>query len=415
MEVPQALIDEINRYISDSPRTVLPYAEIYQAFSDRFFGTRISNRYALQGALKKYGCPFILRKDYVTKDRDMSMTEEFNRFVESRGEVYKSDIFEEFTAFSDTNIMFLLNRCPEIISLDNGRYMHASCLSCSESERVKMAAYLKNACYPVPVSARSLLNEFTLRFTDFMLQNRIDTPGKLFGILQYLFKNEFHFSRPYVSLEDTGAITRRDVVLHLLDGCNSMEIDDLMQMCEENGTLIQGSSSLIGMVQPEYLRIDESTLMRRDLTGLTEEAVEEAVQNIQEVVEGNNGYCAAKNITDYSWYPDIQVEWNPFVLESVAALAGNALSLLRLPSTAADIPLTVFTGEQYADDDLNSLIVKVLCEEHRREPFSTQSEILRWLQEQGLCNAKLPDFLTKEGYLFTDENGRLRMEEYGKG
>lgn len=414
-EAPQALIDGINQYIENSPRTVLPYAEIYQAFSDRFFGTRISNRYALQGALKKYGCPFILRKDYVTKDRSMSMTEEFNRFVKSKGEVYKSEIFEEFTAFSDANIMFLLNRCPEIISLDNGHYMHASCLSCSEGERVKMAAYLKNACYPIPVSTRSLLNDFTLHFTNFMSRNHIDTPGKLFGILQYLFKDQFHFSRPYVSLEDMGVITRRGVILRLLDDCESIEINDLLQMCEENGTLIHSATDLIQMVQPDFLRISENILIRRDLTGLTEEVIEEAVQNIQEAVRGNNGYFAAKNITDYSWYPLIQVEWNPFVLESVAALAGNALPTLRIPSSLADAPpLTIFTGEQYADDDLNSLIVKVLSEEHRKEPFRTQSEVLRWLQEQGLCNAKLPDFLTKEGYLFIDENGRLQVTEYGK-
>lgn len=412
--VSESLMEEVNRYIEESPRTVLPYAEIYQDLSERFLGTPISNRYRLQGALRKYGCPFVLRKDYVTKDRDMSMTEEFDRFVKARGEVYKADIFEEFSAFSDAHITFLMNRCPEIIALGDGRYMHASHLRCSDSERVKMETYLKKICDPVPVSARSLLNDFTLRFTDFMSRNNVDAPGKLFGILQYLFRDTFYFSRPYIALEDTGKITRREALLRLLDGCDSIEISDAMQICAENGTLIQGPSDLVRIAQPDFLRVDETTLMRRDLTGLTDDVLESAVQNIQEAVDGNNGYCAAKNITDYGWYPSIRVEWNPFVLESVAALSGDALHVLYVPSTATDTPTAVFVGEQYAEDDLNAVIVKVLSEEHRREAFTSQGEVLQWLREQGLCNIKLPEFLERDGYLFSDENGKFQVREYGQ-
>ena len=412
--VSESLMEEVNRYIEESPRTVLPYAEIYQDLSERFLGTPISNRYRLQGALRKYGCPFVLRKDYVTKNRDMSMTEEFDRFVKARGEVYKADIFEEFSAFSDAHITFLMNRCPEIIALGDGRYMHASHLRCSDNERVKMETYLKKICDPVPISARSLLNDFTLRFTDFMSRNNVDAPGKLFGILQYLFRDTFHFSRPYIALEDTGKITRREALLRLLDGCDSIEISDAMQICAENGTLIHSSTDLVRIAQPDYLRISQTMLMRRDLTGLTDEVLESAVQYIQEAVDGNDGYCAARNITDYSWYPSIRVEWNPFVLESVAVLSGDALHILYVPSTATDTPLGVFVGEQYAEDDLNAVIVKVLSEEHRREAFTSQGEVLQWLREQGLCNIKLPEFLERDGYLFSDENGTFQVREYGQ-
>ena len=414
VEAPQSLMDEINQYIQDSPRTVLSYAEIYHALSDRFVGTKITNRYFLQGALKKYGCPFILRKNYVTKDQDVDLTEEFSRFVEERGDVYRADILEEFSAFTDANLGVLVNRCPEVITLDTCHYMHASRLYYTEEDRTQIGALLQDACHPVPISARSLLSDFTRRFPDFMTRNRIDSQGKLFGILQYLFRDKFHFSRPYIALEDMGNITRRDVVLRLLDTYDTVAIPDLVRMCKQKGTPFQSAIDLAVLIQPEFIRINETMLLRRHLTGLSDEVVMQAAQNIQESVRENNGYCAARNITDYRWYPPIQVEWNPFVLESVDTLAGDALPSLRVFSSVVDVPLTVFIGEEYAEEDMNSLTVKLLAARHREKPFASQGEVLRWLQEQGLCNVKLPDFLERDGYLVTDEYGRLQVREHAE-
>ena len=315
VEAPQSLMDEINQYIQDSPRTVLSYAEIYHALSDRFVGTKITNRYFLQGALKKYGCPFILRKNYVTKDQDVDLTEEFSRFVEERGDVYRADILEEFSAFTDANLGVLVNRCPDVITLDT---------------------------------------------------------------------------------------------------YDTVAIPDLVRMCKQKGTPFQSAIDLAVLIQPEFIRINETMLLRRHLTGLSDEVVMQAAQNIQESVRENNGYCAARNITDYRWYPPIQVEWNPFVLESVDTLAGDALPSLRVFSSVVDVPLTVFIGEQYAEEDMNSLTVKLLAARHREKPFASQGEVLRWLQEQGLCNVKLPDFLERDGYLVTDEYGRLQVREHAE-
>ena len=103
------------------------------------------------------------------------------------------------------------------------------------------------------------------------------------------------------------------------------------------------------------------------------------------------------------------MEWNPFLLESVDTLAGDALPSLRVFSSAVDVPLTVFIGEQYAEEDMNSLTGRLLAARHRERPFVGQEDILHWMQEQGLCNVKLPDFLEKDGYLVLDEDGYVQQ------
>ena len=52
--VDPSVIDTINDYIEASPRSLIPYGELFDALKEKFDGTQITNRFLLQGALKKY-------------------------------------------------------------------------------------------------------------------------------------------------------------------------------------------------------------------------------------------------------------------------------------------------------------------------------------------------------------------------
>ena len=248
------------------------------------------------------------------------------------------------------------------------------------------------------------------KFIDFISRNKIEKYEKLFAILQYMFKSDFYFSRPYIALENTGEITNRNVILQHLKDVESIEIDDLKNICEEYGIHYMAGSALIESLQPDFIRIDENTLMRIENIGITDEIISSVIENVQNAIDRNGGYQSAKNFSDYGWLPHLSVSWNAFILESVVNLADDSIHILRINTSSTYIPTAIFVDERYEEDDLNSFLLKVLKAEHENDPFSSTNEILQWLQEQGLCNIKLPDFLTSEGHITFDENNKLIIQ-----
>lgn len=410
INVDKKIIDEVNDYIENSPRVVLTYAELFDTFSERFSGTQINNKYCLQGVLKLLGCPFVMRKDYITKESDANLDSEFEHFVEQSGRVHKSVLLEEFNGLSDINIGFFCQRLSTIVVLDGGYYMHSSQLNISEDDYDEQRKFLLTACSDTPASTRLLYNEFMMRFSDFMIRNNIESQGNLFGVLQYMFRKEFFFSRPYISLTNDLELTHRGVLLQHLSGIDSIEIEDLTDICDKNGIHFLSVRTLIESIKPDFIRVGKTMLMRKELAGVDDDSVLDTAQQIKEIMHVRGGYCASKNIDDFSWFPELNVPWNAYLLESVSALAGDLLTVLRINTSTIYTPIDVYIGDEFVDEDTNSLIVRLLLKEGQLEPFTSKEDVFLWLQEQGLCNAKLPSFLETEGHLFYDESGKLKVQ-----
>lgn len=67
LDVAPEIMEAINAYIEASPRAEIMYAEIFDALQKKLAGTPITNRYLLQGALKKYGCKYSTTRDFVRR------------------------------------------------------------------------------------------------------------------------------------------------------------------------------------------------------------------------------------------------------------------------------------------------------------------------------------------------------------
>lgn len=410
INVEKEIIDEVIDYIKNSPRAALTYTELFNTFSKRFMGTQINNKYCLQGVLRLSDCPFVLRKDYVTKEPDKNLALEFERFVEQNGRVHKSNLLEEFNGLSEVNLAFFCQRLSTIVVLDGGYYMHASQLNLCDADYEQQRNFLSAACSEAPISARLLFKEYKVHFMDFMTRNHIETHSNLFGILQYMFRKDFFFSRPYISLTNEHRLTHHHVLLQHLTHVNSIQIADLIDICQRNGISFVSSRTLMTSIEPDFVRIGKATLMRKEFVGIDDDSVLDTVLQINELVRANKGYCASKNIHDFSCFPKLNIPWNVYLLESIASLAGDLLTVLRMITTNIYIPIDIYLGDEFIAEDMDSLIIKVLQRENQLEPFASKEEVFHWLREQGLCNVKLPSFLETKGHLIYDDSGTLHIQ-----
>lgn len=395
--LPPEVIERVKDFIENSDRTAIFYKEIFEALKDSFVGTQITNHYFLQGAIKFYELPYMLRKDYLTKSSGIDMGTEFTSFVAERGEVSSREIKENFISFIDQNINFMLLRCTEVIRVGDGIFIHASRLNLQEEDFEQIKEFLNQNC-STPVSSRILFNLFFEHFLDFMTRNKIQNHRKLFGILHYMFRDDFNFSRPYVSKTDIRSLNNKKFLLRFLENIEKIEVEKLISICVENGLRYGARTYLIELLHPDFVRVDEFNLMRPESIGVTDEIIAAVVEIIQSAIEQNGGWKAAQTFEDYEGLPPLKIPWNSFLLESVVSLADDTICSLKTPSTSVDFSSTVFLSEEFSDDDLQSFVIKILTAEHRKKPFHSEDEIFNWLREQGLCNKKLPKFL--EGRAF---------------
>lgn len=405
--VDKCLFDEVNAYMENSSKNVFTYAELFDAHKHIFEGTQVVNRFILQGVLKLYGCKYSMTRDYVTKETGRSLTDELEGFAKEMGIFHKADFFAAFPAMSDGNLAMLVGRSTSVFSIDNGMYMHSSMLNLCDSDYDEIRQYLDEVCSTAPVNSRYLFDEFSYRFVDFMLRNEINGHTKLFGILYFMFKKEYNFSRPYISKGET-ELTNRAVILHHLAEVETIAIEELINLCVENGINYYSSGILIRTVSPDYIRVDENLLMRKDLTGITEDVILETTMQVAERVEVD-GYCASSTFNDFLFFPSINISWTPYLVEGIINLTNNMLNIVLIPTTTYSTLTHVYVGERYAGDDYQTFLLKVVDEAYSKDFFATKTEMREWLSERGLINySNLPNFLEGTQYYYTDEKGLLR-------
>lgn len=144
--VDPSVIDTINDYIEASPRSLIPYGELFDALKEKFDGTQITNRFLLQGALKKYGCRFSTGRDFVRKTKSVTFVDELESFVSDRGIVHKSEIFAEFTSLGEAGLGQVVSRSANVFSIDNGYYIHAEQFDIQPEDYEMLRGYLSEAC-----------------------------------------------------------------------------------------------------------------------------------------------------------------------------------------------------------------------------------------------------------------------------
>ena len=235
------VITEINDYIKSSSRNVITFMELYDAMKDVLKGTAITNRFALQGALSLYGCDYNIGRDFVTKNEKLTIADELEGFIRKHGKVTKDDLRAAFSGLTDANFALMLQRCPEVICLNDGEYMHSDCLQITEEERNEILLFLQGFLTSDPVRDKLVLRKFRVDYSGFLKKNNIHFAAELFGVLAYLYDDEFFFHRPYIATADfeRGA-TGRKLSADKIDATNRSieeELDDILVNNDNTGEI----------------------------------------------------------------------------------------------------------------------------------------------------------------------------------
>lgn len=429
VNIPIDLLNKIERFFLKSGRTSMSFHELYDEFKEELLRkANITNRYLLQGIFNYYfGDKYYSYRDGITTDPGFKIAGEIEAFIEANSPVTTNELKKEFSGITDAMLIQNIQRLPSILLLDNGTYIHAAELNIIGQDylvRNILSSYTKDHA----VAASKLFDRLFETHADFLQRNNIHSPNTLFGVLQFMFADEFVFSRPYIGSLNTGDISKRSILLTLLNDKETVKIEELKFLCEEHHISFQQTSQMLFVLQDEYLQIDEDTLLSIINIHLSDEEIIKIKELLLENL-GLDGFKSLATIDNYIFYPDVGWAWSPYLLQSIIQKYLSDVFRIINNVTTRSLNSKLIVDARLGIANYEDLVRFCVKSEHIREPFNDMISIVKWLIEKKLISEKairkiekdwstipveyilvdrfIPKFLRDNSFIYTDEFGKL--------
>jgi hypothetical protein len=409
--IPDDLVQRIEEFIDESDRVALSYLEVFEAFKEELLArSNIGNRYFLQGFLKyKLKNKYYFTKDLISKDRGIDFAYELKEFIRKNGEVTKKDLKSYFMGTSDSMMAQTMARCKDIITIDYNTYMHSDRLNITQEDYINLREKLDELIKGIPVSCRKVYGVIRKEsaFADFIKRNSITNYSKLYGILKYMFEEEYEFSRPNIGAKGTNDACNYTIVKRYLRDKQEIKINELFEFCEDNQIKIVKKAKLISRLSDEFLRSDVNKLVHVSKLGLTEDKLTAIKLEVLNILEEKK-YMALIGIKDFSAFPDLGVEWTPFLLISIVQNYMQYINIVEIPTRNFNLPNCIFvkSDNPYADD-YKEIVRWIIKLQHEQKPFKSLVEVRNWLKKEGVILNGIPIYLTARKLLYMDERGKV--------
>jgi len=408
VQIQDDMIDEIDSYLQYIDRTAISFNELFEKFKAKLqLKSNIHNRYFLQGVLKnRLASKYYFSRDYISKEQQFSIGDDIEAFIKKNGRVHKSQIFEKFAGITEIVLAMKTGANNKVISLDNGEFMHSDLLDITEDD-YKIESYIASQITEYPISCRKLLEDMWLLYPDFMMRNNINTHSELFGVLRFMFDEKFKFSRPFIAKIDAGEISNLTVLKQHLEDYDTLVIEDLMDICEENHIRVLSWRNTIRDLNSDFLRIDAHTLSRFEEEMFDDETIQEIYSSIIDDIS-SKGYVVGHKFSDFIMYPEIGFTWNAFLLRSIVEkYLSEQIAMIEMPTTDTYAMGTIFVSSDCEAENYVQLLKSILKSEHNREPFQSINEAIDWLKQEGLFLGEPPKCLTDGQIISVDEYGSI--------
>jgi hypothetical protein len=406
MRISPKLVEKIEEYIQASPRNTFSFNALYDKFKlDLNHDSNVTNRYFLQGALGYYlKDKYYFTRDSISKSQGSDLSQEIEKFVKERKTVTKMEIFAEFRGMTQIVLDMRVKSLHSVIYAGGNLYIHSDVLKIKDSDydiKGILDKLLKNG----PVSSRKLLEELKKSKPQFIMNNIITDHNRLFGIMQYMFGDDYTFSRPYISSLDIKMVTRKDALLSYLKDYDEITIMDLLEMCSKNQIKFLSIRQLITTINDEFLRIDEKTLCRID-EDLDDDILDKIYTQIRAAITANR-YLALTALKNFKNYPDIEIDWNSFILRAIVEkYFSEQIHILDIPTSNSYIMNSILVDAGAEQPSYEEIVRGVMTKELKRKSLANTQELTEFLRANGLMVGKLPKCLT--------DNSIIRKNSAGK-
>jgi len=324
--IPKALSQKIYKYIQDSDDSIFLMNTLFSVFEEDLRRAGVDNKYYLQGILHEiFGDKLFFSRDYVSKDGEStsiySLVVDFIRG--SKIPVTKAQIQEKFPGISDIVVNFSVADANVLNYF--GEYFHASRLNIStEDERYLTGVIDKVLGDGVSHHIKDVYEIISMQKPEIFTRNFALYPFCAFSIIEYLFREQYQFSRPYIAPlgSEIGRAAER---LHdYLYSQDEFLFSDISEFCKENHYMIQSQLEYVNSCNDQFLIYEGEKVLSIARVGVNEEIANEVESAIAECISATT---PIRELTCWSSFPKIKVPWTEWLIYSVLTKWGSKVDV----------------------------------------------------------------------------------------
>lgn len=325
--LPEKMIDKINDYIIESS-PVVAYNMIYEKFKNELEKIGVGNRFYLKGLIdEKLPEEFSTGRDFINTNSENIFTlyDVMPKiFREFEADFTMDDIKEKMPGLNDYNYENYIRAEEEngLIRMANKQYIYVDKLNITDEIKKELKEYVDSLFVvldsklltaqkiyaSLAIKNKELLNKLhlTSRFGDF----------ELYYLLKYLYKNDYYYSRPIISLEEnftTSAYVLAQEYVRRLDKFNYGDIKSYLY--KMNLGIIYSYLVFMEDMSESYVQINKDSMLKKEKLNLTEEKLKEIYDFIEMVVKEKE--LRTDNFDGYFMLPRIEKPWNKYLLVGI--------------------------------------------------------------------------------------------------
>jgi hypothetical protein len=288
--------------------------------------------------------------------------------------------------------------------------LHAEHLVIDDTIKVRLKKLLVDYTAQGPISVRKIYNDIYTLENDFLIVNNIEGHIALYSVFNFLFPEDYEFSRPYISSKGSKATTFSTVIREYLSNFDKISISDFKDYIKSMSTgNISVSSKLLDDISDEFIRVDSDLLFKKDRLNLSKDIIE-SIEEITLALIGSKGYLVVKKmkVLNYMFYPDIGVKWTPFLLVSVVKYFCKRVKIINITNDYRYLN-EIIIDSSLNINDYDELLHYILKQEARYTLFKNVDEIKKFLLDQGLIVKNIPSSLFDKGYITKEEYGGIKI------
>ena len=324
--MPDELLSNIISYIDNEEHSIIMINTVYSIFEDHLLLNGIDNRYFLQGVLKEeLSDKYSFTRDYIFKDSNIgSFYQEIVKYIQKFDyPITKKQIIDYFPGITEIVLNFSVS--DESVINYFGEYLHGSKLNLNDTEIEYLYNCVRKIVKDGTVHHSKELYELVLHDNPNLLKKAgIFYAYSLFSVVEYLFRNEFQLSRPYIAMNDVEFLKPLEIIAEWVKSQALISIKDITLYAKELKYQVYSILDLMNSYNDSHLLINAESIASFEYIGITQE-IAEKVETI--VTSGISGTVLISSLSCINSLPKLNIPWTEWLIYSVLLKWGKNTDL----------------------------------------------------------------------------------------
>lgn len=373
------VLENIKRYIDEVQKSTIYYSEIFSEFEGLLcMTTGITNQYCLHGVLSYYyPKEYKYSKDYLSKvspeNCSFNVSDQIAGIIAEAGcALNKQEVMKRLGLHSDMVIIRCVNNNRRLMQWDINYFNCTDNLDINNEEKENLNATLENLMGNMRgyCSSQMLYAELNNSMTDFIRKNNIRNASNLFYVCEMLFGTKYDFRAPHICQKGLfDKINTKTVAMYFMDNTEKISYHKFMDLANKLYWSQTTMYFVFSEIEDEYIQISEDEYVLEELICLNDYQIRE-ISGFIKSRTNDLGILPLIRFDDFEGLPDINYEWNAFLLASLTKIYDLGYKAISINCRARHYMKDILVRADLPYDTYDQIVVETM----RRNGISHISE-----------------------------------------